>query len=392
MYWLILFLALVMRVGEDSHITLSNFIINVIAFLIFLKLAIIFHEIGHLLSAKLVGLTPRRLVLGKGYEILRFNFSNIKIILNEHLSGGMSFSTPSSLKYIKLKYFIKISSGLLTNLILAYLFYYFFGFKPHFLLRKYGIGLANAFIIANLSVALISLIPFQITYLGIKTASDGLNILKLPFMKADQVKNILSANDLLDAYEYIEDKEYDKAFEIYNSYLKRDKSQYIVNINLSVIHIKKGGLDTALKLLKDLEPNLETKSLKIYKAIIFNNIGWIYLLMDNIDLADKYSAKAFRLNKKTESIRGTRGCVLVEKGDMKQGIKILTDLANLKFVNNSTLTASIYLAYAYHLINKEKKKTKYYEFVKTNINKFDLDTKILFDSVTEKMKNPIKTK
>ena len=50
---------------------LGNVLINLGTLLVAVKGAVIIHESGHLIAAKLVGGTPRRVVLGKGDELYR---------------------------------------------------------------------------------------------------------------------------------------------------------------------------------------------------------------------------------------------------------------------------------------------------------------------------------
>ena len=72
---------------------LGNVLINLGTLLVAVKGAVIIHESGHLIAAKLVGGTPRRVVLGKGHELYRTKIFRIRIIVNSSFLGGHAYAT-----------------------------------------------------------------------------------------------------------------------------------------------------------------------------------------------------------------------------------------------------------------------------------------------------------
>lgn len=68
-------------------------------------------------------------------------------------------------------------------------------------------------------------------------------------------------------------KEYDKAIEKYETYLKTNNDQEIVKVNLSIMYLKKGNFQKSLEILKKVESFLEEKKYIQYKAFVYNNLA-----------------------------------------------------------------------------------------------------------------------
>ena len=387
--WVLLVIALIMRFRNNENLIFSNLILNYIAIFIFTKINVILHEVGHLLSAKIVRGEPRRMVLGKGHEVVKFVFFGIKIVLNNSFQGGFAIANfNNSLNRIKLRYLVYISGGILINILSAVIIFCLFDFNLNSLLGT-KIDLASDFIASNILLLIPNLIPFSINYLGVKIPNDILSILRLPFKKFEVIKNETDTNILIDAYEYFELKEYDKAIEKYETYLKTNNDQEIVKVNLSIMYLKKGNCQKSLEISKKVESFLEEKKYIQYKAYVYNNLAWIYLVQHDIVNADKYSDLAININKKEKSFQSTRSSVLIEKGEVETGINYLGTLFDSKFPNSQTITAAMYLSYGYHLLQNIKEKKKYYDFVSLNVSKLDIDEKFLWDSLQDRMMNQI---
>ena len=385
--WILLVIALIFRIGTNESLKYSNSILNFIAIFIFIKINVILHEAGHLLSAKIVGGEPRRMVLGKGHEVVKFIFFGIKIVLNNSFQGGLAIATfNNSLHRPKLRYLVYISGGIITNILSAVIIFCLFDFNLNSLLGN-KIDLASAFIASNILLLIPNLIPFTVNYLGVKIPNDILSILRLPFKKFEVIKNETDTNILMDAYECFELKEYDKAIEKYETYLKTNKDQEIVKVNLSIMYLKKGNCQKSLEILKKVESSLEEKKYIQYKAFVYNNLAWIYLVQHDIVNADKYSDLAFNINKKEKSFQSTRSSVLIEKGEIETGMNYLSTLFDSNYANSQTITAAMYLSYGYHLLQNIKEKNKYYDFVCLNVSKLDIDEKLLWDSLQARMIN-----
>ncbi len=380
-----LIIGILLRLPGGEYIILSNIILNITSLLIFSKIGVIIHEIGHLLFAKMVNGKPRRLILGNGHEVSRFILFNIKVVINTPFRSGYAFSSFDDLKFIKWRYLFYISGGFLSNLIFVLIIYRLYGFNIDAISGEYGIDLASAFIFSNSMLIITTLIPYRISYMGIKMPNDGLNIITLPFRNIEKLNERINTNDLLDAYEYFELKEYDKAIQIYENYQKIDNSQLIVKINLSVMYMKKGEYLRSLEYLNSVIELLNDKKNKAYKALVHNNLAWLYMILKDYDKADSFSKIAIDLVPREKNFQGTRGSALIEKGEVEQGINMLLTLVDFNFPNSQTLAAAMYLCLGYSKLDKKKEITKYLDFVQTNIDKLDIDEVKIWKSIKDRI-------
>jgi tetratricopeptide (TPR) repeat protein len=384
-YLIGLIIGILLRLPGGEYIILSNIILNITSLLIFSKIGVIIHEIGHLLFAKMVNGKPRRLILGNGHEVSRFILFNIKVVINTPFRSGYAFSSFDDLKFIKWRYLFYISGGFLSNLIFVLIIYRLYGFNIDAISGEYGIDLASAFIFSNSMLIITTLIPYRISYMGIKMPNDGLNIITLPFRNIEKLNERINTNDLLDAYEYFELKEYDKAIQIYENYQKIDNSQLIVKINLSVMYMKKGEYLRSLEYLNSVIELLNDKKNKAYKALVHNNLAWLYMILKDYDKADSFSKIAIDLVPREKNFQGTRGSALIEKGEVEQGINMLLTLVDFNFPNSQTLAAAMYLCLGYSKLDKKKEITKYLDFVQTNIDKLDIDEVKIWKSIKDRI-------
>lgn len=384
-----LIFGLLIRLAGGDYIIISNVMVNIILFLLFVKLGIILHEIGHLVFAKGVKGTPRWIFLGKGHEVLKHQYRNIKIVINTSLREGRVYTTFDNVNNIKLRYLFYVSGGFLTNLILAFIFYFFFGFNHHSFFGEYGIDIASSFIAANVYLAIQALIPLNTRHFGLKQPSDGLIIFTLPFTKAEKIKVSLNKNELLDALEHYQNKEYDKALKIYEKYLETDDSQIVVMLNLSTMHMKLGNLEKSFELLHNLEGTIDEKQNRSFRPLVYNNLAWLNLIRQEAENADKYSKMALKLNRNNKAFQGTRGSVLIETGDIEQGLFYLNNIVDYRYVDNDTLAAAIYLSYGYNLNGNQKEEKRNVDFVLDNIKELDKDLQMIWNIICKKTNRKI---
>lgn len=115
-YWVVIAVGIVFHFV--SHVSqLGNVLINLGTFLVAYKVAVIIHETGHLIAAKAVGGTPRRVVLGKGHELYRTKILNIRAVINSHFLGGHAYASFEQPGFLKLRYGAFILGGVLLNVI-----------------------------------------------------------------------------------------------------------------------------------------------------------------------------------------------------------------------------------------------------------------------------------
>lgn len=380
-YWITLAVLIPFSLIGGEYIKLANVGFNFLIFLVGLKLAVLIHEIGHLLFAQFVGGTPRRMILGKGHKVAETKFNGVKIILNSNFNSGLAYAAFDNLSLIRLKLLCYISGGFLTNFFVATALLLVFDFSTE---ASAGIQLSSAIAIANLITGFSVLIPHYSSYQGLRLYSDGLSLLRIPFRKKSQLIELSSVNELLDAFDLFESKKYEEAIIIYENFQSKAVESKAANINLSIAHMKLGHFEKAIELMEELLPLIEEEPFKSFKTYIYNGIAWEYLLMNRLSEADKYSELAYKIDPNTAHIKGTRASVLVETGEYEEGKNLLINDVDFNFPNSQTLAASIYIGLAFHELGEHIKAEKYVDFIEGNLDLLDIDERTLYERSKEK--------
>jgi tetratricopeptide (TPR) repeat protein len=370
---------------EEEFIGFSNVLMNLVLILVGVKIAIILHEIGHLIFARLSGGTPRRMVLGKGHEVAKKTFFNIKVIVNSEFFSGSAYAVFKDQRFLKFRLIIYTVGGVAVNFFTALLLIELFDLNQ----LSDTVHFPTAFFISSLITGSVSLIPVKNYHQGMRINSDGLSLLKIPFYSKDKLNNYNMMSEIMDALDAFEAHQYEKAAEIYEKCRLTVSDHREMDLNLSVVYLKLGELERSIELMEGAKSLTDEKKYNHLKPNIYNGLAWNYLLINELEKADMYSELAYKLDPNNPNIRGTRGAVLIENGNLIQGIKLLIDDVNFEFPNSQTLTAAFYLAFAYKVQGQDKKVAKYYSFVKNNLHKLDTDEKLLFDRISKKMETAI---
>lgn len=374
-YWALIAAGAILHFLPSTY-RLGNVLLNSGAFLISFKAAVIIHEAGHLAAAKAVGGTPKRVVLGRGHELYKTKFLTVIIVINSEFIGGHTYAYFGNESLIRLRYAVYLLGGVLFNVACALIMYIFF--ETSLLDQQGQVILAIPFTVflAN-ALMIINLIPFYTNINGIRVPTDGLSLLTLPFKKLSELKT--PGIDLIfDAYEHIEKKDYLSALSALNENSARNPGSKSILITYSFLSLKMGHPEKSLSESLRLLDHINDKKVKRYEGLIYNQIAWTSLVLNNLDLADHYSALALKKAPKEKTFRGTRGAVLVEKGFVVEGMNLLFQGMDFNYVNSETLCCAIYLMLAYYKKGNGIECLRYLQFIKDNENKLDVDEKILF--------------
>lgn len=380
-YRILFVCAIILLILPGNTFYLGFLFFNYFCILIGFKIAILFHEIGHLLAAKKVGGIPRRLILGKGHEVFRKEIYEVKVIIKNEIQSGLASASFDGLEAKKSKLLLYHGGGILMNFGICFLLYVLFGFD----INLYsGIYISDSFLISNLFLGLANLIPRTIDYMGMKLPSDGRSLLNVYNNPQPSFSSLNISNKLWEAFDLFETKQYKKAIELFIECQNEHPELKTINLNLSVAYLKTGEIEKAKTLLEELYEGLEKEH--SFYALILNGLAWIHLLMGNIEKADEYSLEAINNSPNSNYIRGTRGSVLIEMGNLKKGIDLLQKDMDFDFPNGQTLCAAIYLMLAYHQKGDESKKKIFKTFIEQHFEELDYDEHLLFRIVNEKMK------
>ncbi|NRB59156.1 MAG: tetratricopeptide repeat protein [Winogradskyella sp.] len=216
-----------------------------------------------------------------------------------------------------------------------------------------------------------------------KVSTDGLTLIKLLFQKKNDSN--IDFNDLLDANERVEEKDYDKAIELYKNYIEHEETFVLARYNIGYVYLKKGLVDEAIDWMSSCLEHVDKEKNKMLYAHVHNGLAWAKLLTDDKQDIDILSKKAYSINPKFIHFIGTRGSVLIELGKIDQGLKLLLPQVDFQFPNSQTLSLSMYIYYAFITLEESKKAMKYYNFISKNEDKLETDDLILWNLIQNKV-------
>lgn len=347
-----------------------------------LKLAIIVHEAGHLVFARLAGGKPIRMVLGMGvHELYRREVRGVAIIIHKNFRGGYAHASFTTGHHLKLRYALYMAGGALGNLIVAVIFRVVGGppLWPHE--TYFYVDLSSIIIISNVFLAVWSLVPFTTNVQGRRVPTDGLYLLKLPFIPKKEVKFNADADALYDIHQRVEAKKYTEALTLLEVYLEKHPTEYTQQLTHAHLLLKTGQFEASLALTLQLRDRIHENAFKPLAGMLYNLLAWTYLVQDNLEQADIHSALAVQAIPGDINFRSTRGAVLVEKGKIGEGVPHLLQSMDFEYSNNNTLSAAIHLLLACHRKGDLITRDKYRAFLEANYTQLDLDEKHLFDRI-----------
>ena len=105
--------------------------------------------------------------------------------------------------FLKLRYFVYVFGGVAAQIVAILLTAIAFHIQTN--------TFASSFIYSNVLLILVNLIPRNFQVLGLEMPTDGMQLLRIPFFKPHEVQEILAAGKILEAVEFMEQKEYHKA-------------------------------------------------------------------------------------------------------------------------------------------------------------------------------------
>ncbi|BCL34064.1 tetratricopeptide repeat protein [Nostoc sp. MS1] len=381
---------------NDFYLSLRflGFLINLLCFWLFLYIDIIIHEFGHAIAGWIVKFPIKKITIGLGHNLFKYKFKETTLVVNQGLQGGLTHPGTISPDFLRLRYFFfilggvglqAIAMGLVMAITSAIESIYPQALSNDSLLSS----IVDSFFVSNWILIVINLLPFKANMMGVPMPTDGLQLLTIFFMNQQKIQEILLSGKILEGLEYIEEKKFTQAELLFRECIASNSTYLIPKINLSVALIRQQKLDEAITLLSALLKDLEKNPFQLF---IFNNLAWIYLLKglnqpELLNLANEYSEKAIKISNQSAYVVGTRACVLIELGEVDEGIKLLKGRVNLNRAVNETTNSVmgfLYLAYAYYLKGDKKQSQKYWQKIINNKDLKSSEYKLLFDHVLKK--------
>jgi len=323
--------------------TFPILMVPILSLYVWLYFSTFCHELGHFVCAKLVGMSPQRMKVGRGFRLIRKSFFGAQLELGILPDGGMTNAYYpdtgwSRLVDLKLKLIIYSIGGCLANSVLlvcliAMLVY------TGFQICLYFIWIEALMIIGALA-------PIDSLLYGTKRHSDGKKIFFIltqdyqRYFFADHQKAITRiAGDRAEPQILI--KNDIRALELFvKAEIKLTYRRYDEAIAL---------LDQLLNAEKASDAE-KAYILDTLAAIVINHGQKQYLTQ-----ADRWSQEALKLAGHSKTIQGTRGAILIELGQYEEGKQMLFPITEPDNDPFDIAISSYYLAKAdHHLGNNEQ--------------------------------------
>lgn len=287
-------------------------------------LGIAVHETGHAIAARAVGLTVPVVTVGRGELFKRFQIGRTRVDLRRGLwRGGMTLPLGADDDPGRLARAIYILGGCVANAVAATAA---FCLSPQLRGLGAGAGIAASGLfglgLPQAYMAVGNLLPFRTSE---QTASDGLSLWRLVTTgrSSDPVAPLLARvavflrAGLFDA----------AASSILRAFELAPQDPFVVSLVIHCLSRLQGDLaatEWALMRAKTLADSGAAEEPAM--AWLWANIAWSALKAGRSDLGeeiDAYSRLAFEKMPDRPEMRGTRGAVLVWRGDFVTGAPLL---------------------------------------------------------------------
>jgi Flp pilus assembly protein TadD len=261
--------------------------------------------------------------LGFGRPVFERRLGDFWIVINLIPCGGRVRTMPRSRSWFRLRYWLCFAAGPLANLLAAACVW------PHVYrhgLVSLGHGLHPAFVFfgANLVMAFSNLIPHRVQSQFGVTGSDGLQLLRIPFMTREKISTLLAMRLGMEGFAARRAGDFETAGRWYQQGISEYPDSFMVRNDAAVNLLDQGRLDEARG--KFVE-TLESPALKpLEKALTQNNLAYVNVRLarnDLLDEADRLSQEALAVFPAAAFARGTRGSVLCRLGRFDDGVPML---------------------------------------------------------------------
>ena len=342
-------ITLAVKIPGDVAAIEQTFLIFVVLFLslnVWPYFSIFFHELGHFVCAKLVGMSPRLMRIGSGSSIFRKRFFGAQLELCIMPFGGLTYAYHpdtgwSKFEDLKLKLITCYIGGCLANSVLlvcsiTMLVYTEFPFFIYF-------------ICIEIMMIIISIVPNDGSPYGMKFPSDGKCIL---LILTNNYQRFFSAYHQKDIVKITGDRAELQIF------FKNDirTIELFVKAETELAH---RHFDKAIALFNQLLIAENASDVeKAYTLDLLASIVIIYGQKQYLDRADRWSQEALKLAGHSKTLQGTRGAVLIEMGQYEEGKQMLLPLTKPGNDPIDIILGSYYLTKADHRLgNNEQART-----------------------------------
>jgi tetratricopeptide (TPR) repeat protein len=307
---------------SPSSSTAKAVVLHMNLILLFLIPLIIIHEMTHAGVAKLVGLRVFGIMIGVGKTIWSGRLLGTDWTINALPIGGITLVGTRPVALIRPKLFLIYLAGPASHVIMAA---GFFLWQQTLAISAFGYQVLMSLVLANIVLAVTNLVPFKISLTTGMQGTDGWHLLRVPFLNqgeltkryvgyfAGEALQAYTTNDLGAARKWV-----DQAFSF-------DRNSGIARNILGILQMAGGEHQASRETFLQILETEEAKEPGLH-YILLNNVAYLDALLRDAALlpeADDYSSQAFQHLPWVPAVIGTRGTVLIELGQIEDGIALL---------------------------------------------------------------------
>lgn len=285
------------------------------------------HELGHALMARAVGWRVFKVVVGYGPLLFKTPLLGGTLEVHAHPWGGHTIPTPPDERALRFRRFLVYAGGPLVNALLVLAVLFWLPRPNPFKGMLTTWSPLQSFALANLVSVILGLLPWRYpTTIGVMD-SDGLALLKTPFLPHDQIRKAAATHFLVEGMIQLEAKRLDEAVRWYTEGLEKYPESAGLRNDLGVALLRRRDYPRAREVLLPILS--DEKAEPFFRGVTLNNVAYADLLLERADLVEealRFSEEAMRLVGWNPPIRGTRAAALVVGGKLDEGLALAKEM------------------------------------------------------------------
>jgi tetratricopeptide (TPR) repeat protein len=333
----------------NARASVSAAAANTVLLMAAIVLATALHEAAHAGVAWAIGLHVHGIFLGRGRAVWQGEWCGIFLLLQVVPFTGITLLSAPSARWLRARLMATYAAGPLSNAALLACMMYWLATPD----RERGLAISPspllAFAFANGALAFFSALPIPPTRpvhgRPLSPGTDGWNLLALPFRSDEELRPVVVANVLFEAQRLMTAQELTKARALLDDALGRSPRLLLARmLNADWFVAAERWADAAKGLRAILaDPLFEPAVGRAGVVLRSNNLAWADFMLDDpelLDEADRHSSVALAATPNDAALLGTRGAVLLARGDLVGAEEaLLASLARNPVTRNRALNS-----------------------------------------------------
>ncbi|OUC16037.1 MAG: hypothetical protein B0A82_03730 [Alkalinema sp. CACIAM 70d] len=205
------------------------------------------HELGHAITARLVGMQVSKIVLGSGKTRWTFRFLGFLWEVKTILTGGITLLSSQSTSWYRSRLFLVILAGPLAN---ALMIFSLMQLSPGWVLNPIADTLlfpGAVFYIANVVIVIGNLFPTYARVDGAKIPTDGLQLLTIPLLSQTEIIKRVALAYVAEGQEWDRRGNQEQAIEYFIQATNQDPQCVVAYQSLGTVYQTLGAYSKAIQ-------------------------------------------------------------------------------------------------------------------------------------------------